>query len=108
MSEFKLLNIDSFTEYEIIMAVDFNEDNQVENQEFYTGSYWSENPADLRENLAFICDVEKQESWNNFVNNFMYLLENGELIEELRNLKQKDDYYIFDDEEIKIVLTEED
>ncbi len=38
----------------------------------------------------------------------MYLLENGELIEELRNLKQKDDYYIFDDEEIKIVLTEED
>ncbi len=81
MSEFKLLNIDSFTEYEIIMAVDFNEDNQVENQEFYTGSYWSENPADLRENLAFICDVEKQESWNNFFNNFMYrVLDLGEVI----------------------------
>ena len=90
------------------MAVDFNEDNQVETLEFYTGSYWSENPADLIENLAFICDEEKQESWNNFFNSFMYLLENGKLLEELRNLKQKDDYYIFDDEEIKIVLTEED
>ncbi|WP_461461805.1 hypothetical protein [Methanobrevibacter sp.] len=108
MPEFKLTNIDSSTDCEIIMAVDFDDDNQVENQEFYTGSDWSDNPADLRETTTFICDEDEQEDWNNFFNGFMYLLENGELIEELKNLKERDDSYTFDDEGIKVVLTEED
>lgn len=108
MPEFKLTNEASETECEIIMAIDYDENGEVENQEFYTGSDWSDNPADLRENTTYICEEEEQEDLNNFFNGFMHLLESGELIEELKNLKEIDDSYIFSDEDIKVVLTDED
>lgn len=108
MPEFKLTNLSDSADCEIIMAIDYDDEGNVENQEFYTGSDWSDNPAELRENTTFICDEDEQEEWNYFFNGFMYLLETGELIEELVNLKEINDSYEFTDEDIKIVLTEED
>ncbi|OWT33278.1 hypothetical protein BGI41_03170 [Methanobrevibacter sp. 87.7] len=108
MPEFKLTNLSSSADCEILMAIDYDDDGEVENQEFYTGSDWTDNPAELRENTTFICDEEEQEEWNYFFNGFMHLLETGELIEELKNLKEINDSYEFDDEDIKVELTEED
>ena len=107
MPEFKLTKEYGSQNFEILMAIDYDYDGEIENMEFWTGSDWSENPAEMRE-INLVCDEEEQAEWNNFFNDFMHLLESDELIEKLVTLKNESDSCFFDEEDIKAVLTEED
>lgn len=107
MPEFKLSKEAGLKKFELEMAIDYDEDGNVEAQEFWNGVDWSENPADLRINNVF-CDEDEQEEWNIFFNDFMHLLESEKLVEKLSKLKEIDDSYYFNEEDIKAVVTEED
>ena len=85
----------------------YDEDGNIEAQEFYDGVDWSDNPADIRLNTSY-CDEDEQDEWNLFFNDFMHLLESNELTEKAETLKEVDDSYYFVEECIEIVLTEED
>ena len=89
------------------IAIDYDEDGNIEAQEFYDGVDWSDNPADIRLNTSY-CDEDEQDEWNLFFNDFMHLLESNELTEKAETLKEVDDSYYFVEECIEIVLTEED
>ena len=107
MPEFKLTKEAGSFNFEILIGMDFDDEGNVENQEYWNGADWSENPSDMRE-MNISCDEEEQEEWNNFFNDFMHLLEDDELVEELSKLKEIDDSCFFDEEDIKAILTEED
>lgn len=107
MPEFRLSKEKGAKKLEIIMAVDYDSEGNIENQEFYDGIEWCDNPTDLRYAKSY-CDEEAQEDWNIFFNSFMHLLESDELMEKIIDLKELDDNYYFSEEEIDIVVIEED
>ena len=107
MPEFKLSKEAGIRKFELSIAIDYDEDGNVEAQEFYNGTNWSDNPADIRLSANY-CDEDEQDEWNLFFNDFMHLLESNELIEKTKNLKKVDDSYYFVEEGIEIILTEED
>ena len=80
------------------MAFDFDENGEIENQEYSNGGEWSDNPLDI--GICSACDEEEQEEWNNFFNDFMYLLESSDLLNEIRNLKDIGNSYFFNEENI--------
>ena len=107
MPEFKLSKEAGTKKFELSIAIDYDEDGNIEAQEFYDGVDWSDNPADIRLNTSY-CDEDEQDEWNLFFNDFMHLLESNELSEKAETLKEVDDSYYFVEECIEIVLTEED
>ncbi|WP_409200715.1 hypothetical protein [Methanobrevibacter sp. DSM 116169] len=107
MPEFKLTKESGVNKFEILMAVDFDEDGNIENQEYYDGEEWSDNPADLRI-CSTLCDTDDQEEWNNFFNDFMYLLESDDLFNELKKLKTPEDSYFLIDEGIEVKLDDDE
>ena len=80
MPEFKLSKEAGTKKFELSMAIDYDEDGNIEAQEFYDGVDWSDNPADIRLNTSY-CDEDEQDEWNLFFNDFMHLLESHELTE---------------------------
>lgn len=107
MPEFKLSKEIGTRKFELEMAIDYDEDGNIEAQEFWNGVEWSDNPAELRINNSY-CDEDEQEDWNVFFNDFMHILESGELFEKLADLKEVDDSCYFMEEDIKAVVMEED
>ena len=107
MPEFKLSKEAGTKKFELSIAIDYDEDGNIEAQEFYNGVDWSDNPADIRLSTSY-CDEDEEDEWKLFCNDFMHLLESEELIEKIKNLKEVDDSYYFVEEGIEIVLTEED
>ena len=90
MPEFKLSKEAGTKKFELSIAIDYDEDGNIEAQEFYDGVDWSDNPADIRLNTSY-CDEDEQDEWNLFFNDFMHLLESNELTEKAETLK----YLIF-------------
>ncbi len=107
MPEFKISKEAGTKKFELLMAIDYGEDGNMEAQEFYDGVGWSDNPADIRLSNSY-CDEDEQDEWNLFFNDFMHLLESNELANKAENLKEVDDSYYFAEECIEIVVTEED
>lgn len=89
------------------MAIDYDDEGNVESQEFYNGVNWSDNPAEIRLNTNY-CDEDEQDEWNLFFNDFMHLLESDDLVIKVKTLKEVDDSYYFSEESIEIILIEED
>ena len=48
MPEFKLSKEAGTKKFELSIAIDYDEDGNIEAQEFYDGVEWSDNPADIR------------------------------------------------------------
>ncbi|MCC7553759.1 MAG: hypothetical protein KO202_04600 [Methanobacteriaceae archaeon] len=101
MPEFKITKESGVKKFEIQMAIDFDEEGEIENQEYSNGDEWSDNPSDLRICTSY-CDEEEQEEWNVFFNDFMYLLESNELIDEVKKLKNIGDSYFFNEEDMEV------
>ena len=87
MPEFKLSKEAGTKKFELSIAIDYDEDGNIEAQEFYDGVDWSDNPADIRLNTSY-CDEDEQDEWNLFFNDFMHLLESNELTEKAETLKE--------------------
>ncbi|MCC9262034.1 hypothetical protein MBBWO_08140 [Methanobrevibacter woesei] len=107
MPEFKLTKELGTKKFELLMAVDYDEDGNIESQEFYDGVDWIDNPADIKFNSEY-CDSDDQDDWIVFINDFMHLFETGELFNVLKTLKEVDDSYYFNEESIDVVVIEED
>ncbi|WP_299525300.1 hypothetical protein [uncultured Methanobrevibacter sp.] len=107
MSEFKLSKESGTKKFEILMAIDYDENGNVEAQEFYNGVGWSNSPAEIRLSASY-CDEDEQNEWNLFFNDFMHLLESDDLVNKAKTLKEVNDSYYFAEESIEIILTEED
>ncbi|WP_303294691.1 hypothetical protein [Methanobrevibacter woesei] len=107
MPDFKLTKELGAKKFELLMAVDYDEDGNIESQEFYDGVDWIDNPADIKFNSEY-CDSDDQEDWIVFINDFMHLLETEELLNVLKTLKEVDDSHYFNEESIDIVVIEED
>ena len=54
MPEFKLTKELGTKKFELLMAVDYDEDGNIESQEFYDGVDWIDNPADIKFNSGLI------------------------------------------------------
>lgn len=107
MPEFKLSKETGTKKFELLMAIDYDDEGNVESQEFYNGVNWSDNPAEIRLNTNY-CDEDEQDGWNLFFNDFMHLLESDDLVIKVKTLKEVDDSYYFSEESIEIILIEED
>lgn len=107
MPEFKLSKETGTKKFELLMAIDYDDEGNVESQEFYNGVNWSDNPAEIRLNTNY-CDEDEQDEWNLFFNDFMHLLESDDLVIKVKTLKEVDDSYYFSEESIEIILIEED
>ncbi len=131
MPEFKIAK-ESGTKFDILMSVDYDEDGNIETQEFYDGEDWFENPSEIRfansycdneesydEEIDLSDDIEEEdeedyfneeilEEWNIFINDLMHLFETNQLNEKIEKLKEIDDSYFFSEEEIEVTLVEED
>lgn len=107
MPEFKLSKETGTKKFELLMAIDYDDEGNVEYQEFYNGVNWSDNPAEIRLNTNY-CDEDEQDEWNLFFNDFMHLLESDDLVIKVKTLKEVDDSYYFSEESIEIILIEED
>ncbi|MDL2246467.1 hypothetical protein LJB96_02500 [Methanobrevibacter sp. OttesenSCG-928-K11] len=107
MPEFKLSKRYANKELVVQMAIDFDDEGNIINQEYWNGINWSEIPSDLRIYNSF-CNSDDQDEWNIFYNDLMYLLESNEILNHLKPLKAKGDSYFFTDEDIEIELIEED
>ena len=75
MPEFKLSKEAGTKKFELSMAIDYDEDGNIEAQEFYDGVDWSDNPADIRLNTSY-CDEDEQDEWNLFFNDFIRNIRN--------------------------------
>lgn len=107
LPEFKLSKNVGIKNFKLEIAIDYDDEGNVEIIEFLNDFGWSENPSDLRLNNIF-CDENDQDEWNNFFNDFMFLLESGKLPQRLSKLKNIDDSCYFNEEDINAVLIEED
>ena len=85
----------------------YDEDGNIESQEFYDGVDWIDNPADIKFNSEY-CDSDDQDDWIVFINDFMHLFETGELFNVIKTLKEVDDSHYFNEESIDVVVIEED
>ena len=99
MGEFSLSK--EFTNFEILISIDFNENKDIIFEEYSNGKVSLENPSNLR-NYSYCCNDSDFEEWNNFFTDFMYLYESDELINHIKNLENKDNSYFFTDENITL------
>lgn len=107
MPEFRLSKEVGTKKFELLMAIDYDEDGNVESQEFYDGENWIDNPSDIKFN-SNSCDADEQDDLIVFINDFMHLYETEELINVLKTLKEVDDSYYFNEESIDVTVIEED
>jgi hypothetical protein len=107
MPEFKLSKKYGNKNFIVQMAIDFDDEGNIINQEYWNGINWSDIPSDLRIYNSF-CNSDDQDEWNIFYNDLMYLLESNEILNHLKSLKKEGDSYFFSDEDIEIKLIEED
>lgn len=87
------------------MALDYDDEGNIEAQEFSDGKYWCEIPSDLIFANNF-CNESTQEEWNIFSEEIVNLLENKDFLEKIKKLRHINDSFY--EEDINIVLVEKD
>lgn len=103
MNEYKLSKKISIFKFEIFLDINFDNLGNIESYEFYDGLFYYDNPSDICFSKVF-CDERKENEWNLFLNDLLYLFDNEVLFKKIKKLKIKEDSYYFDEEEIKITL----
>jgi len=107
MPDFKISRESGVKKFEIVIAIDFDKNGEIFIQEYSNGNQWSDNLSDIRI-CNYYCDDETQEEWDNFLNDFLYLLESNELLPKIAKLKNKEDSYFFNEENIELKKIEEE
>lgn len=107
MPEFKLLKEIGLIKFDVSMALDFNNEGNIEAQEFYTDGYRCENVADLVYGNNF-CDESHREEWIFFSDDIVTLFENKDFFKKIKKLESVNDSCFFTDESIEVILIEED
>lgn len=107
MPEFKLLKEMGLIKFDVSMALDFDDEGNIEAHEFYTDDYRCENACDLVYGNNF-CDESHREEWVLFSDEIVNLFENKDFFKKIKKLKSVNDSCFFTDEGIDVILIEED